>query len=263
MTWHTTRARSFKHFVDISSQLAPNPDHLFWFRGQSASDWDLEPSLMRALGDASLSTEEVAALEDEALQTFRSQAHLFVSPVLLDKVHTKPCWWALMQHHGAPTRLLDWSESPYVAAYFAAQNGRKTDGAVWYFCRRSLQNAVRERLGEQPDFTQPAAVDWFDGRLRDLRDQEVVMPIAFGYPSSQRIAAQQGRFTMCFKARQKHNCLIPLISTSCAHKIIIPADKKSEFILRLREMNITGATLFPGVDGLGLSVRELISLRTK
>jgi len=40
----------------------------------------------------------------------------------------------------------------------------------------------------------------------------------------------------------------------------IPHDKKPEFLLRLKEMNITGATLFPGVDGLGQSVKELISL---
>ena len=51
--------------------------------------------------------EEAIRLEDVARQEFIFKAHLFIDLGNMDKVKTMPCWWALMQHHGGPTRLLD------------------------------------------------------------------------------------------------------------------------------------------------------------
>jgi hypothetical protein len=74
------------------------------------------------------------------------------------------------------------------------------------------------------------------------------------------MVAQQGRFTMCFKLHQKQDCIIDDIGPENLRRILVPHDKKPGLLLRLREMNITGASLFPGIDGLGQSVRELVSL---
>jgi FRG domain len=119
-----------REVADMVPTSAPS-DVAFWFRGQSNAAWHLEPSFLRSFRHLGESTAAALRLEEDALKAFRSQAHLFVQPFLLEKVKTTACWWALMQHHRAPTRLLDWTVSPYVAAYFAAERGEiEADGAV-------------------------------------------------------------------------------------------------------------------------------------
>lgn len=265
MLWKTDRVGSFEDFVRYLKDFLPSDGRdgrLFWFRGQGDAAWKLEPSLMRMLSHSTLAAREAAALEREALTAFCAKAHLFLSPSLVNKIYTTPCWWAVMQHHGAPTRLLDWSASPYVAAYFAALHNPRADGVVWMFCRNRLKEYFSHRHGTPPDFSTTDAAAWYEDKLEELCGNNAVAPLEFQYVTSERIAAQQGRFTMCFDVRQEHDCVIGQIGEGCEHvrRIAIPAEKKAEFLLRLREMNITGASLFPGVDGLGQAVSEIVSV---
>src|SRR5689334_12744842 len=86
----------------------------FVFRGHGDAGWALETSLERATSSLPHRT-----VEDVLMNAFRQGAHLF-------EKHLPPAdddlsWLALMQHYGLPTRLLDWTRSPHVAAYFAAE----------------------------------------------------------------------------------------------------------------------------------------------
>jgi hypothetical protein len=72
--------------------------------------------------------------------------------------------------------------------------------------------------------------------------------------------AQQGKFTMSFSPCRDHNSIIEQLGGTFVKKIVIASESKREFLLRLRDINITAASLFPGVDGLGRSIEELISL---
>jgi hypothetical protein len=96
-----------------------------WFRGQSNAKWNLSSTLDRKVwrsivydknssswGPVNLRENEKALLSD-----FQRGAHRYHedTPPVEDKVD----WFAMMQHYGAPTRLLDWTRSPYVALYFA------------------------------------------------------------------------------------------------------------------------------------------------
>jgi FRG domain-containing protein len=264
MSWDTIEAASFEEFVRQLTDVLPTTsaeNNAYWFRGQSNSSWNLEPTFLRSSDRLGLCATTAVELETEALKAFRSKAHLFVSPHLLDKVRTTLCWWALMQHHGAPTRLLDWTISPYVAAYFAAQQDvAKQPGAVWCFCSQKLTQVFEEQHGPLPDFAASEAPDWCEHKLEELSGQQIVIPLTFAYASNERIVAQQGRFTMCFKVQQKHDCIINQLGSAYIRKFLIPHDRKPDFLLRLREMNITGSVLFPGIDGLGQSIRELVSL---
>lgn len=264
---------SLEEFVTVIAPMAPDSPAKtrghYWYRGQTNAEWGLETSFLRMTRHLAKRREEAINLENVARQEFMSKAHLFIDPGNMSKVKTMPCWWALMQHHGAPTRLLDWTASPYVAAYFATQqDGSESDGAVWCFCHRRLHTAfVKEYGSEPPDLTktedEDPAVEHLHEALRNPEAPPSVVPLAFKFFSSARMAEQQGRFTMCLRVHQDHVCIATKISTTHLKKIVIPHKIKPDFLAELRRMNITAAALFPGVDGLGRSIAELTSLGTQ
>jgi hypothetical protein len=98
------------------------------FRGQNDHSWPLQPSLEWDLAD-NIRREA----EQHLFSAFRKRAHHFAA-VHMEEDYLG--WLALMRHHGAPSRLLDWTLSPYVAAYFALYEGFKKQSvdlhcAVW------------------------------------------------------------------------------------------------------------------------------------
>ena len=95
-----------------------------WFRGQMKAGWELIPKLYR--GDyLEIHNREI---DDEIREEFITR-----TPILSE---SKPAdeweWYFLMQHSGAPTRLLDWTDGALLALYFAVkENTGKNDAAVW------------------------------------------------------------------------------------------------------------------------------------
>ncbi len=86
------------------------------FRGTS-QPFPLQTSLERALADAGVDLARATDIEQQMLKEFKRRAHHYVNA--LPNRGDVLGWLALMQHHGAPTRLLDWTYSFYVAAFFA------------------------------------------------------------------------------------------------------------------------------------------------
>jgi hypothetical protein len=134
------------------------------FRGQSDYGWGLGTSLQRAFNKAGIfdPTHRVH-VENSAIGFFkdRSALHLPSTPQDNDLLG----WLAIMQHYGAPTRLQDWTLSPFVAAYFAYREDREHDAALWaihaYYCRRAaVPGAISQpwdHLGAfEADYEDPA-----------------------------------------------------------------------------------------------------------
>jgi hypothetical protein len=242
--------------LDAIVQFMPN----CVYRGQGDYDWRLVPSINRYVSNSSAAV--AARVEEISIRKFMAEAHAHLPPTSLprdpyglDVFDNYVQWLALMQHHGAPTRLLDWSYSPYVALYFAVTSEPAHDAALWYFDGDANWMAIAARLQVPTDATfdyqvLPAA------RLTRPEDAEPFLFSAIMKMRSAREIAQQGAFTFCDHLLADHQeALVRQLPQRCG-KIRIPAALKHEFWARLRKMNITPSALFPGVDGVCLAIRE-------
>lgn len=163
-----------------------------------------------------------------------------------------------MQHDSAPTRLLDWTYSLYAAAHFAVSNHWDRDGALYIIQGGRLGEAMNTRYGTQVTC-----------RNEEFVGDHPPQRLLVWTPTRQmdRIVAQQGTFTISLDILADHGALIhdifaPMVSGSQITylKLIVPAGLKPEFMLHLRYMNMTAHSLFPGADGLGRSIADIIRI---
>lgn len=238
------------------------------FRGQANADWGLESQLMRSLSrDHNRDVRAAHFVEREAAAHFWTNAHRYLSAnVVLPKKHILD-EWALMAHHGVATRLVDWTESPFVAAYFAVLGAwsavGQCDGVVWMLSADRLASACTNRYGARPAITDSdesrAAIEMFYFSEEPARR---VDPFVTRFRTA-RIAAQRSYFTVSTSAVADHASAIAELmddelGTDDLERIVISSYSKKEFMDELRFMGITAETLFPGLDGLARSVTELM-----
>jgi FRG domain len=233
------------------------------FRGQGDRTWPLLSSYNRLVP----CDDEQLALDWErgAIMRFRSEAHLHLNPSVippnpfkLSALDTYLEWLMLMQHYGAPTRLLDWTQSPYVAIYFAVIDCRKNDAAIWYFNSLVVGQNVCKHFGKSV-----ADIDYADFAADEIRrtEGEPVLFAAMKKFRSAREVAQQGVFTFTSRLTADHQSVIPRVCAGQEFgRIIIPQHLKEEFAMRLGLMNVTAAALFPGVEGVCSSIRDQLRL---
>jgi hypothetical protein len=237
------------------------------FRGQRESEWALRTSLDRAVRVTTSSGHyhlNRRTIEKELLFRFRQQAHQFVRHVPPDG--DKASWWALMQHYGVPTRLLDWTRSPYVALYFAIEGAPKELGAsgtrnsaIWAIDLQWLEDKEKEQLGLVPDEAK-ARTTYLNGLLDESRKPLIVQidpPQA-----NERMFAQQGFFlwklfedTPFFDQILISMLIHPILDRPVIRKLEIHESLRTSFLDSLRSMNIHRASLFPGLDGFCESLK--------
>jgi hypothetical protein len=254
MAWPIVNISKWEDFENWLRKLlicAPAVDISFLYRGQSDSSWHLQSTIMRNF-KPSISTKDALTLEDEFLQLFRSQAHVHLRPDFLPITTNPSDWWQIMQHYSAPTRLIDWTESPYVAAYFAVVQNWDKDGLILTIPPFYLNGEAKKILGGSK----------FEDVLHLDNAPDVTMAIQM-VKHSNRTMAQQGHFTVSANILGNQESFIDSACSSNALakdgfcKLIIPKKLKPEFLYRLKKMNVTAASLFPGEDGLGKSIYEL------
>jgi hypothetical protein len=215
------------------------------FRGRWDADDDLGTSLSRLGGEA-------GTVERHLVRNFRKYAASDAVPV--DSFWN---WLALAQHHGLPTRLLDWTYSPYVALHFATakREAFDCDAAVW------MVDFVRAHE-EAPQNLR----DCLEREGANLFSTEMLGTVAQGLPELDRLGDQFVVFVEppSFDARIVNQyALFSLMSgadasfdewlsrrSALAKRIVIPAELKWEVRDKLDQANITERVLFPGLDGL-------------
>jgi hypothetical protein len=247
--------KSWKDFQEIVA----GPGYMNWaFRGQSNAEWPLFSSLSRYLQDYGIHRDAWAEQEDRIGRIFRRKAHLFLEHVPLEGDAFQ--WLALMQHHGAPTRLLDFTWSPFVAAFFALERATK-DAAVWAIFIPTLWKPTHkisfpreeEPLGpEQLSLRVPTAYEQF------YLGNEVPF-VSSGEPMvmNKRLIAQSGTFIIPGVLDQPVEQILanyPDGERTVAKFVLRTGTLRNDAMRSLYNMNLTNATLFPDLDGLARSM---------
>lgn len=222
------------------------------FRGEVSAQWPLVSSLTRRLQTYCPDRSLWPLREARALRVFRRKAHIYLIPQAgLD--NDLRCL-ALMQHHGAPTRLLDFTKSPYVAAFFALEEAIG-EAAVYALNTPVLWSAA-------PAFDAVLTREQIDLRVPGHFDRYYLdnsLPVLwFGEPleMDRRLVAQSGLFVMPGVLDQPLEDILesyvskePLIV-----KYVLPQAMRERAMEAMYRMNITHATLFPDLEGLARSM---------
>jgi hypothetical protein len=181
--------------------------------------------------------------EERILRIFKRKAIHFLN-VVPDRDDDFE-WLALMQDHGAPTRLLDFTWSPYVAAFFALHDATE-EGVIW-----ACNPAELERVKHFPR----EARDAF--RKHILAEKGSFVWLGEPYAMNRRLIAQSGTFLVPGVLDRSIEEIVKEYSNprNTLIKFILPADRVREKGMReLYRMNITQSTLFPDLDGLARSL---------
>ena len=244
-------AESWNHLHDVLFENAWNDEierfrSPYVFRGLPSKAFDLKTSLMRLGGDYS-------GLEKHLLRNFKKYGHdNFASSGSVWN------WLTIAQHHGLPTRLLDWTYSPLVGMHFATDNIRYAgeDGVVWKVNYHNASKQLPETLNALLEleggnvFTIEMLSGMFNS-LDELRSLSVDEFFLFFEPPSMdaRIVNQFALFSMCSNPARAMDTFFERINYD-AVKIIIPSEIKWEIRDKLDQSNVTERVLFPGLEGL-------------
>ena len=214
------------------------------YRGGSSASDDLSSGLVRLGGDAEL--------ERQLMRAFRKYA-------AQDAVPHDTAWdcLALGQHHGLPTRLLDWTYSPYVALHFATQNREKydRDGVVWCIdyvrAHEQLPSQLRSALADEgANLFTTELLDEAAPGLGDLEQYGDDFVLFVEPPSfDARIVNQYALFSVVSSAEARLDDWIAG-HDDIAKRVVIPAELKWEVRDKLDQANLTERVLFPGLDGI-------------
>ncbi len=238
--YKVVRLQSWDEYLSI---ISDSPYQNWAFRGQRDASAPLFSALSRYFLSFRVDPRAWPEQEERILRIFKRKSIHF-----LDHVPQRDDdfeWLALMQDHGAPTRLLDFTWSPYVAAFFALHNTTK-EGVIWACNPAAIEKKKFVDLVEPGSF-----------RKYFLSASGSFVWLGEPYAMNRRLIAQSGTF------------LVPAILDKSIEEIlrgypnpkdtlikfIVPAHKIREKGMReLYRMNITQATLFPDLDGLARSL---------
>lgn len=260
-TWHQAQG--------LASQLSG------WvFRGQQFSEWGLETSLERAFKRMG-TTDSIEQIEIKILDRFMRRAHHYISapPSRTDTLE----WLSLIQHHGGPTRLLDFTRSFYVAAFFAVEQAESVS-AIWCLNLNKLRDSSNNLIASS-NIDENETTNIYNMLVTGKLDTPLAIH-AEPYRQSERLVAQQGLFVApCSLKTRMVNCLFGTLDNAVPHpmeniteyemahlelgtypqvgrvvKIHLPRNIHPEARRNLRSMNIDAASLFPGLDGFTRSL---------
>ena len=231
----------------------------FAFRGLEDSEYRLETTLMRLGG-------KYAELERHMVRNFKKYAYRNV--VDHDSIWH---WLSVAQHYGLPTRVLDWTYSPFVSMHFATADIEKfdRDGAIWMvdYVKAHELLPLHLRAWVEREGANILTVGLLSEEINSLQELNALMDekVAIFFeppPIDDRIANQ---FAFCSVMSDPTVTFDDwfALHPSMARKIVIPASLKWEVRDKLDQSNMNERVLFPGMDGLCRWLKRHYSPKTR
>jgi hypothetical protein len=262
MPWTEIYPKQLDDVYTVLNKIADTKAYVF--RGHACASWlHLVPSLHRMLPAGSSLGQQIM-LEAAAIRAFRRHGRSLLHVSELDYLRHILDSITLMQHYGAPTRLLDWTLSPWVACYFAAQDFPEQDAAIWTFNREELERAnYFHRTSGSRDFTRfselASASTVEDWAWSAMRAGPYIGTFRYEYANPQ-MGAQQSLFTISGQLGDDHDDALARSLPEPWHtlRVIVPASHKADLRRHLFRMNVAALNLFPSIDGVGRHIREAL-----
>lgn len=265
-TLKTIAISTLKQFSSfLEKQLPASKDSTLWFRGSGRASFGLSPSLHR---HATINSgDKIIDLEIALVDRFKQRSVPFLSKPL-DK---KNDWEVLffMQHYGIPTRLLDWSENPFVSMYFALTSAPyelvakkriyNEDCCIW------VLDPVSWNQESLKDFSYDQGILSVENHLADsykprtpfanIREKPIAI---FGTHNSARIVAQRGVFMVFGKNTTPMDEAYANDSfpQDCLMKIVFAKDKIQHLLESLTSIGITDSVIYPDLEGFSKELRR-------
>lgn len=243
------RLSSWKYFHDYVRQEFLDFPHYVW-RGQRDAAWPLESSLDCLLkGTAKTGRQKAVSRHLEKFK-LASRGRRGPHP---QKIDSENEWWALAQHNAMATPLLDWTESPFVALYFAFEkeaSPNSGDRAVWAMGGASIAKKNAEIKAKHGAGAGPVPTLDF---IRPVQDE------------NSRLVGQAGLFTRAPLGvtvdEWISQALAGVSDKAILLKISIPSSDRPECLRTLNRMNINHLSLFPDLYGAGVHCNNALRIK--
>ena len=264
----TVKLNSWADFGDFVREMQDLPDYIW--RGQRCENWPLEPSLDRLYVGKNKLRKTIANgtlnyFYKQQLERFQYsvRGRRGVNPPALDDEND---WWALGQHHGLATPLLDWTKSPFVALFFAfaeVDEGDQTPNRAVYALQKIRAQILADAKAENENSRRKADLqrraesgEQLSG-LADLRLLKEAKPeVQFISPLSDenpRLVSQAGLFSRAPFGNPIDGWITdnhdPDGSSFTWIRILVPDKEREECLQNLNRMNINHLSLFPDLFG--------------
>jgi hypothetical protein len=230
----TVTFSNYRWFFDyINTEMLDFTGYVY--RGQRDSSWPIESSLDRKF--QKIRTKRTMANTDTHLNNFRYATRGRLDYTRFDNSN-KDEWWAIGQHYGLATPLLDWSESPFVCLFFAFEEETKSSSrfrSVYAISQSFIRNTQKDKIAKsQPDFigiVKPQNGD--NDRLVNQRGLFLSMPM-----------------NEDLESYVSKNIIDPNTSEMFLLKLLVPDVYREEVLKYLNRMNINKLTLYPDLTGV-------------
>ncbi len=243
----TQEIRTLDELLQFVNNLYQKHGVRLWYRGEENASLTLIPSIQRS--------KKRLACERYITNDFYTRARQITDNP--PSKHNYAGWVSLMQHYGLPTRMLDWSQSPLIAVFFATETYKNlpdTDACVWVLAPGLLNE--KEGFGNciypiDADTTQEMLLPAFKHAHHNPELVNRILACS-STENNLRMYSQHSNFTV-------HNSLERLediCDENMLYKIIIPHERKEYFFGSLRALGITESFVYPDLDHISADLMD-------